>query len=93
MKRAYRSINKGLTEAIDHVHSKPVKAVIHQLKPVDVKRIRKSVGMTQSEFAAAFEISVATFRHWERGDRLPVDPLGVVKRGRSKTQSSSQSVD
>ncbi len=74
MKDAYESIKKGLTEAIDHSRGKPVKAVIHQLKPVEVQRIRKRTGMSQTEFAAAFGVSVATLRHWERGDRKPRGP-------------------
>jgi len=58
--------------------------VIHQYSPLDVKSIRKKVGMTQQEFAAAFGISVSTLRHWERGDRRPRGPalvlLNVVDR-------------
>lgn len=27
--------------------------------------------MTQEEFAAKFDFSTATLRHWERGDRTP----------------------
>ena len=29
------------------------------------------IGMTQEQFAARFGFSVATLRHWERGDRSP----------------------
>ena len=30
-----------------------------------------AVGMTQEQFAARFGFSMATLRHWERGDRTP----------------------
>lgn len=84
MSNGLRSIKQGLDEAIDHAKGKPVKAVIHEFKPVDVKRIRAKVGMSQSEFAAAIGISVATLRHWERGDRTPRGPalalLNAVSR-------------
>ena len=32
---------------------------------------RKRLGLTQEQFAARFGFSVATLRHWERGDRKP----------------------
>ncbi len=38
---------------------------------VDVARLRKRVGMTQTQFAKRFGFPVATLRHWERGDRKP----------------------
>lgn len=34
--------------------------------------------MSQNEFASAFGISVATLRHWERGDRSPHGPALVL---------------
>ena len=45
MSNGFKSIKQGLDEAIDHAKGKPVKAVIHEFKPVDVKRIRAKVGM------------------------------------------------
>lgn len=78
MSKAFDSIKKGLNEAIDHAAGKPVKAVVHDLTPLDIKDIRDNVGMSQSEFATAFGISVATLRHWERGDRNPRGPALVL---------------
>lgn len=40
---------------------------------VDVKAIRKSMGMTQAGFAASFGLSLYTLRGWEQGKRKP-DP-------------------
>ena len=71
MSDAFNSIKKGLEQAIDHSKGKPVRAIIHEFTPTDVKAIRKKVNMSQPEFAAALGISVATLRHWERGDRKP----------------------
>jgi putative transcriptional regulator len=34
--------------------------------------------MTQEQFAARFGFSVATLRHWERGDRSPQGPALVL---------------
>lgn len=78
MSKAFNSIKQGLTEAIDHAAGQRVKAVIHNITPLDVKDIRKNVGMSQGKFAMAFGVSVATLRHWERGDRSPRGPALVL---------------
>ena len=71
MSHAYDSIKKGFDEAIEFANGKKTKAIVHEFTPVDVKNIRSNIGMSQSEFASAFGISVSTLRHWERGDRTP----------------------
>ncbi|MBC8550064.1 MAG: helix-turn-helix domain-containing protein [Candidatus Brocadiales bacterium] len=78
MSKAFESIKKGLTEAIDYAKGKHVKAVVHEFDAVDVKKIRTDIGMTQTEFASSFGISLGTLRHWERGDRKPHGPALVL---------------
>ena len=84
MSKAFESIKQGLGEALEFSKGKKGKAIVHEFSPLDVKNIRTNVGMTQSEFASAFGISVSTLRHWERGDRKPHGPalvlLNVVKK-------------
>lgn len=74
----FKSIKKGLDEAVDFTEGKCPEAVIHEFSPVDVKNIRSNMGMSQTEFASAFGISVSTLRHWERGDRVPHGPALVL---------------
>jgi putative transcriptional regulator len=78
MKKAFDSIKQGLDEAFDFSKGKKGKAVVHEFTSVDVKNIRTKIGMSQSEFASAFGISVSTLRHWERGDRTPHGPALVL---------------
>ena len=78
MGSTFESIKQGLTEAIAHASGQLSTAVVHPPQPIDVKAIRKHVGMTQTEFAAAFGISLSTLRHWERGDRIPRGPARVL---------------
>jgi putative transcriptional regulator len=78
MSEFLNSIKKGLNEAIDFSEGKCPKAVIHEYTPVDVKRVRSKLGMSQNEFASAFGISISTLRHWERGDRVPHGPALVL---------------
>ena len=78
MSDAFKSIKTGLEQAISHSKGEPIKAVVHEVTPLDVKAIRSNVGMTQREFAASFGISLGTLRHWERGDRQPHGPARVL---------------
>lgn len=71
MSTAFASIKQGLIEAIEHAEGRAPETRIHRPRPVDVKALRASVGMTQEQFAARFGFSTATLRHWERGDRSP----------------------
>jgi len=80
MNEVFESMKQGLKEAIEHAAGKPSKAIVHKPEPINVKAIRKHVGMTQTKFAASFGISLSTLRHWERGDRTPRGPALVLLR-------------
>ena len=47
---------------------------------VDVRAIRRAAGMTQAEFAAAYEFSVRTLQEWERGAKKPSGPARTLLR-------------
>lgn len=93
-KSAFESIRQGLQEAIGHAERKSLGVKIHRPKPVDVKALRNRVSMTQEQFAARFGFSVATLRHWERGDRSPQGPalvlLNVIDKNPSAVLSALQ---
>lgn len=77
-KSAFESISQGLREAVGHAQGESSAVKIHRPQPVDVKALRNRVAMTQEQFAARFGFSVATLRHWERGDRSPQGPALVL---------------
>jgi putative transcriptional regulator len=78
MGKAFDSIKQGLHEAIAHAQGDGSAVRIYRPRPVDVKGLRSRVSMTQEQFAARFGFSVATLRHWERGDRTPQGPALVL---------------
>ena len=85
MGKEFDSIAQGLHEAIALTQGDSrVKARTHQPQTINVAELRKSLGLTQIEFAAKFCISIGTLRHWERGDRTPHGPalalLNVVAK-------------
>lgn len=78
MGKAFESIKQGLQEAIQHAKGKAIGVREYRPEPVDVAAVRQRVGMSQAKFAARFGFSVATLRHWERGDRKPQGPALVL---------------
>jgi putative transcriptional regulator len=91
MDELYDSIKQGMEEAIAHSCGEQGEVKVYCPRQVDVKVVRRKTGLSQDRFAATFGISVATLRHWERGDRKPHgpalvllnaadnDPLGLLK--------------
>ena len=75
---AFESIKQGLQEAIAHAKGDARGVRVHLPRTIDVKAVRVKVGMTQERFAARFGFSMATLRHWERGDRTPRGPALVL---------------
>src|SRR5665213_1652580 len=47
---------------------------------VDVRAIRRAAGMTQAQFAAAYDFSVRTVQEWERGAKRPSGPARTLLR-------------
>lgn len=46
----------------------------------DIAALRTFVGLTQTDFARAIEISVHTLRNWEQGRRKPEGPAIALLR-------------
>ena len=84
MGKAFDSIALGLNEAITHAKGEKIAVKVFKPEEVNVSELRRNMGMTQEQFAARFGFSVATLRHWERGDRTPQGAslvlLNVIKR-------------
>jgi len=92
MGKAFESISRGLNEAISHARGEKVAVKLYKPEVVDVSALRRGMGMTQEQFAARFGFSVATLRHWERGDRSPHGAslvlLNVIKRAPDAVQAA-----
>ena len=79
MSALYKSLKRGLTQAIEHASGKKNGTIVyHRPRSIDIKSLRSRLGMTQEQFAATFGFAVATLRHWERGDRMPHGPALVL---------------
>lgn len=71
---------KSMAEALAHAEGKRTRARVHKvaLKPVDIQRARKRLGLSQDQFALAFGVSASTLRKWEQGQRSPTGAAGTL---------------
>lgn len=72
-KAAYDAIRDGLSDALSHAEGgvKKGKVSTVAVDTVDVRAARERLGLSQSAFAATFQLSVSTVRKWEQGERRP----------------------
>lgn len=42
--------------------------------PVDVKKVRENIGLSQNEFSSLVHVSIKTLQNWEQGRRKPRGP-------------------
>jgi putative transcriptional regulator len=64
-------IVQGLKNAAAFLEGKPGSARVHVPDAVNVKAIRRRLGMTQVQFCDAFGFDVLALREWEQGRRTP----------------------
>jgi putative transcriptional regulator len=70
-----RKITEGLQEAVAFARGERTgtKVTVVQVpEHIDVRALRKRLGMTQEQFAFQFGFSIGTVRHWEQGCRHPL---------------------
>ena len=76
---------KGLRQTLDHLQGKPVPGirvtrVYRPITPVEVKKLRKTLGLTQGRFAVVIGEGIAAVQSWEQGVRRPSGAAGKLIR-------------
>ena len=74
MTKAGKQITEGLEEALEYAKGKDTGAVVHTVSVpdrIDVKAIRSSSGLSQSQFAKLYGFNLASLQAWEQGRRNP----------------------
>jgi len=51
---------------------------LHEIKPPDIKLVRKKLDVSQNEFALMIGVSVRTLQNWEQGRRKPDGPAKTL---------------
>jgi putative transcriptional regulator len=80
MSDAGESILEGLEDALAYARGDKSRGTDHRVEvaDVDVRAVRKKLGLSQEQFAAAFGVSASTVRNWEQGRRRPEGPARVL---------------
>lgn len=70
----------SLREAVDWAEGKDVAVRVTpvDLPTVDVRELRRKLGLSQAAFAAKFGFQPATLRNWEQGRTRPDGPARVL---------------
>lgn len=73
---------QSMAQALAHAQGKRTKSRIHKvaIKPGDIQKARKQLGLSQDQFADAFGVSPSTLRKWEQGQRSPTGAAKTLLR-------------
>ncbi|MDH5557171.1 MAG: helix-turn-helix domain-containing protein [Alphaproteobacteria bacterium] len=79
-KETFERLKEGLEDAIAYMEGDKSRGRVHtvMVPVVDVRAVRKKLGMSQDVFARRFGVSAATVRNWEQGRRRPDGPARVL---------------
>lgn len=91
-----KDLIEAMSDAVDHAKSRTAgKAAgrrVHVVEVPDAGAIRRKLRMSQSEFAKAYRIPLATLKGWEQGRRQPDAPaaayLQVIARKPRETRDA-----
>ena len=78
---AGKSILAGLQDALAYAQGDTTRGAAHTVQvpdTVDVKAIRKRLGLTQVAFAQRYGFELSSIRNWEQGRRQPEGPARVL---------------
>ena len=76
-------ILQGMRQAVAHARGEIVDTKVTEVNvpgEVDIRAIRKRLGLSQEEFALRFGFSAGSVRNWEQGHRYPQGPARVLLR-------------
>ena len=81
MSAAGKSILAGLQDALAYAQGDATRGQPHTVQvpdTVDVKAIRKRLGLTQAAFAQRYGFELSSIRNWEQGRRQPEGPARIL---------------
>jgi putative transcriptional regulator len=81
MSAAGKSILTGLQDALAYAQGNITRGdahTVHIPEAVDVKAIRKRLGLTQAAFAQRYGFELSSVRNWEQGRRQPEGPARLL---------------
>lgn len=77
-KNLFEDLVESLSQAVKMRKGKLAPSRIRKYDPMDVKRIRNGLHISQSQFAMMIGVSKATLQNWEQGRRVPDGPARAL---------------
>ena len=67
------SLLRGLQQTLDYANGKTegFRITHYAVDEIDIKAVRKKLGLTQNDFCGKFKINTETLRAWEQGKNTP----------------------
>ena len=78
--KEFATLQKGVKEAGEMVRGERVPARETVVDSTMVKELRKSLNLSQAQFAALLTVDLGTLRNWEQGRREPQGPAKALLR-------------
>jgi len=76
----FEDLNKSIKEAGKIRRGRVKASRAFKYNAVDIRKLRKSVKVSQSQFARMIGVSVDTVQNWEQGRRAPRGPAMALLR-------------
>ena len=67
----FQDLLKSIQQAREIHKGKRAPSRVFKFEPIEVKKIRDKLHVSQPEFAIVIGVSVATLRNWEQGRTVP----------------------
>ena len=77
-RKLMRDLEAGFKEIADIMDGKAKPRRVHDFRAADVSAIRKTLGLSQADFAARFGLNLRTVQDWEQGRVTPDQPARVL---------------
>ncbi|MCW8869885.1 MAG: helix-turn-helix domain-containing protein [Proteobacteria bacterium] len=79
-KKMFNELIESIDQMGEIIHGKRKPKRVFEFPDVEIKELRKEVGLSQSEFALLIGVSKRTLENWEQGRRQPTGPAKALLR-------------
>jgi putative transcriptional regulator len=78
MSKAGESILRGARQALAYARGAREGFIAHVPAEVDIKALRRRLGLSQRQFAQRFGFELDALQNWEQGRRRPEGPARIL---------------
>lgn len=76
----FKKLLEGVREAGEYIRGERLPARVTEVGATTVRELRKSLHLTQAQFARLLTVELSTLRNWEQGRREPQGPAKALLR-------------